>query len=35
MDNKGSKYLLIILTVLCTVMIVLSSIQDGVEQKLI
>ncbi len=34
MDNKGSKYLLIILTVLCTVMIVLSSIQDGAMNPL-
>lgn len=29
MDNKSSKYMLIILTVLCTVLIVVSSVQSG------
>lgn len=34
MDNKFSKYILIVLTVFCTVLIVLSSIQNGAMDPL-
>ena len=34
MDNKVSKYMLIVLTVLCTVLIVVSSIQNGAVDPL-